>query len=234
MDNIEYSQSVKDQVQVDREKLIRNIEVLKEAVKKDPKLTEQVEQMEIAVKGQEQVEKEREDGEESDITKLNKRVDDLLKQLQRIDEGNGEGDDDAALKTILDLETSPYSSLQDSQIENILLNHPSTTIRAILKNSPGFRKFAVALLKDKRAMPSFFKIVKKREQLSKYGMAVGLLVLLLFVWDLVGKKEKISARLFKKFLTFFIFIFGNISLFYFFFKEELEPMIRVFTKHFFS
>lgn len=224
VNDLEYSADIKvDKDVVDKQQLQIKLRDLKSAVKDDPNLFKQVVEMERVVEGK--------DRKSLDNTELSANLNKVLEQIQKVG-GIDSLESSANESTILDIEESPYSKMSREQIDGILLNHPSRSIRVLLQKSPTLRRTMAAVLQDKTAIPKMLKIVKKRAELKQYGFAVLFLFIVLFIWDLLGKKQGFVKRLTKKFVVLFLFSFGNLIIFYLFFTEELRPLLKIILTEF--
>lgn len=131
---------------------------------------------------------------------------------------------------------SPFAGVSDDEIKSLIkLRVQGTPISQVLIDYPKTLTFIVRFFKDDRAFLSLMKISTQEKKLKVYMAVVIFLILLSFLFNLVGSK---TAPFWKRFLrklvvTIFIMVcqFGAV---YYFFHEELDPTIQIAKSVFFT
>lgn len=142
----------------------------------------------------------------------------------------------ASMKDILAkfLKTNPFSNLSKEDVKAMLVSQTEgKPLGEAFKKNPKLLDFAVDWIRDPKALPAFMGMANKPEQMKNYGIVVLIVFAISFILNFLNKSGGLVKRIFKKLLITFGSLIVNLVLFYWFFKEELDPTLEIAKKYFF-
>ncbi len=131
---------------------------------------------------------------------------------------------------------SPFATMQESEIEGMLLKQSAgTPFASILKDYPKIATFIVRFFKSEDAFLGLIKIASQDRKLKLYFGTFIFLALLSLLFNLMVSRNAPFWKRFLRKLGISLFItclqFGAI---YFFFSDELAPTIKIAKEVFFT
>lgn len=125
---------------------------------------------------------------------------------------------------------NPFQYLSDTQAKEMLIARGGKS----LSDNPKLLNGLSEWLRDKEAMPRFLSIVGESEKMKKYGMYFLIVFVIAFFLNLKNSKNSILKRLVFKIMLMISTGVLNLLIFYYLFKEELSPTVRIAKKYLFS
>lgn len=132
------------------------------------------------------------------------------------------------------LKENPLKMLPRDQMRATFLSMiDGTPYKKIMQNNPKLMNFTMDWLVDDNAIKGFLNIPSDQKRMKNYlyillAFFIGGFFLNLYLTRNSGLLKKIVIKLFMLGFTFA----GNISIFYFMFKKELDPTLYLVKKHF--
>lgn len=124
---------------------------------------------------------------------------------------------------------SPFAGVSDDEIKNLIkLRVKGTPLESALIDYPKVLEFVVRFFKDDKAFLSLMKISTQERKLKIYMAVVVFLILLSFLFNLMGSKNApFWKRLLRKLVVTIFILCCQFGAIYYFFAEELEPTIKI-------
>lgn len=174
-----------------------------------------------------------------ETTELQENISNQIQELQNMDENQKKNMLENLMKNqqnvINDfIKNNPFASMPRDEVKNLLLER-SKNVRfgKMFQENPKTLEFAVDILQDKDALPKFFGIIAKKDELKKYGFITIALIVLSFVLNFKNKSGGLMKRIGKKILITLGVTSLSLMSFYFLFKEDITPAFIIFKRHFF-
>lgn len=129
---------------------------------------------------------------------------------------------------------SPFKGMTNEQAKSFILAFvEGKPVGDYIKNSPRLLNFLSDVMIDNEALPKFFGILNKPEELKHYGYAMIAIFILSIIVNLIWNKNGgFFKRLFVKLLISLGATFVNLIVVYILFRENLAPMVRLAIKNF--
>jgi hypothetical protein len=137
---------------------------------------------------------------------------------------------DAAAKM---MQSNPFKMMSNEDVKSMILGRfkPESPIGKFFNNNPNAVDGTVAWIKDEHAIPSFISIINKPEKMKYFGYSVLAVFLIAFFLNLKNGKNGILKRILFKIVMMASTAVINLGVFYYLFKEELQPSINVIIKY---
>jgi hypothetical protein len=135
--------------------------------------------------------------------------------------------DDKMKKAALEMmKNNPFASMSDAEFNSFInVRVQGTTLEKIFQNNPKILRGISSVLRDKRALPQFLTIINKPQKMKTYGFSFVGVMVLIFLMNLMQSKKSIIKRIVMKLSLMLLGSTVNLVVFYFIFKEELQPSV---------
>lgn len=126
------------------------------------------------------------------------------------------------------MKQNPLSMMSKGELEDkIMENSKNTALGRVLVKNPKLKIALVEFAHDKDALPGLVSIINKPKKLRYYGFCLIAILVGAFIFNLMNTKGSLIKRIGLKLALGVTTFVLNISAFYFFFHEELEPTVVV-------
>jgi hypothetical protein len=134
------------------------------------------------------------------------------------------------------LKTNPMSRMGHDQLKKMLKERfKGTKYATVLEKHETLLDIIVELIRDKKALPELVSILDKADKLLTYSYSfIGVFILAMLLNIFMFAKAGVFKRImFKIFLTVSMPIV-NLGIFYFMFKENLDPTVAIIKRYLFG
>jgi hypothetical protein len=173
-----------------------------------------------------------------ETSELQENISNQIQALQNMDENQKKTMLENLMKNQNDvindfIKNNPFASMSREDVKKLLLERSKNVkFGQMFEENPATLEFAVDILQDKHALPKFFGIIAKKDELKKYGFITIALIVISFILNFKNKSGSLIKRIGKKLLITLGITFLSIMSFYFIFKEDITPAFNIFKKHF--
>jgi hypothetical protein len=172
-----------------------------------------------------------------------KKIQEMAENMQASGDGKTETFDGGFLGKIMSdqmkqaaaqmMKSNPFKMMSDDTIKSMILGRfkPESPIGKFFANNPRAVDGTVAWVKDEHAIPAFISIINKPDKMKHFGYSVLTIFIIAFLLNLKNGKNGLLKRLVFKLLMMASTGVINLCVFYFLFRDELQPSINVISKY---
>lgn len=143
-------------------------------------------------------------------------------------------------KTIAMLEqalaASPLYDMSSEQVRALILEKvKGKPLEKVFGYAPVLLDISVDVLRDRTALPSLLKVLRRKEDLKTYGYVwIGLVTLgFLIRWLVFSKKWSFMKRFTARTILSLALVSASLFVFYSTFQKEVDPTVKIFKRHLF-
>lgn len=124
---------------------------------------------------------------------------------------------------------SPFKGVDKKHVRSLLQAFlEGKNLGKTMEKYPKVLDFTSEVLVDDKALPSFFNILNRGEDLKLYlYISIGLFFLSLIISYYWTRANGVFVKFLKKLFLIPVFTLLNLGVFYFLFQENLAPMIKI-------
>ena len=129
---------------------------------------------------------------------------------------------------------SPFKGMTKRQAETFILAFvQDKPVGKFIKESPRFLSFLSDVMVHDKALPKLFDMLNKSQEWKQYGIfAISLFVFSFVINHFLNKRGGMIKRFFKKICISLALMLINFSVFYYLFRENLAPTLKIFYQNF--
>lgn len=126
------------------------------------------------------------------------------------------------------LKDNPFSKMEKEAVKTLAKSMvKGQKFGEYLDKNPKALDCFVTWLRDKKAMPAFLSIVNKPDKMKIFSGIFIFVFIVSFLFNLKNSKSNILVRLVNKLCIFVCATTVNLGSFYFIFRDELDPTIKI-------
>jgi hypothetical protein len=132
------------------------------------------------------------------------------------------------------LKENPLKLLPKDQMRSTFLSMiEGTPYKKIMENNPKLMNFAMEWLVDDNAIKGFLNIPSNQKRMKNYlYILIGFFIFGFFLNHYLTRDSGLLKKIIVKLFMMVFTIGGNLTIFYFMFKKELDPTLDLVKKHF--
>jgi hypothetical protein len=143
--------------------------------------------------------------------------------------------DDIKKKVAQMMTQNPFRLMGDREVRSFIFQRvEGKPAGAFLKNNPRLLNAIVEFIRDDKAIPTFLSVVNKPKKMKIYGSIVLGIFVVAFLLNLKNGGNRLMKRIANKLILMAVSTTLNFVTFYFIFREEISPTIKIFARNLFS
>ncbi len=131
------------------------------------------------------------------------------------------------------LQENPLSMMDKMELRDMITSKfIGTKFGKFMDENPKVMNIIVDVAHDKRALPSFFNIVNKPDEMKKYGFFILAVTAIAFIINLFHFNMGLFKRILLKLFIMISVTVLNLGAFYYFFQQEVGPSLEIVLNNF--